>query len=78
MRAEGSYIQEAVTCSGQCQARAKAITQLKNAKKNLKDETGKAYRSDYFYIHNETMKRQLNKSVMEEEVEPVVEHQLEK
>jgi len=43
--------------------------QLKNAKKNLKDEIEKAYRSDYFFrIHNEMMKRQLNKSVVEEEV----------
>jgi hypothetical protein len=52
--------------------------QLRNAKKNVKDEIEKAYRSDYFFcIHNEMMKRQLNKSVVEEEVEPVVEHQLE-
>jgi hypothetical protein len=52
--------------------------QLRNTKKNLKDEIEKAYRSDYFFrIHNEMMKRQLNKSVVEEEVEPVVEHQLE-
>ena len=52
--------------------------QLQNAKKNLKDEIEKAYRSDYFFhIHNKMMKRQLNKFVVEEEVEPIVEHQLE-
>jgi hypothetical protein len=41
--------------------------QLRNAKKNLKDEIEKAYRSDYFFrIHNEAIKRQLNESVVEE------------
>ena len=53
-------------------------TQLGNAKKSLKDKIKKAYRNNYFFcIHNEMMKRQLNKSMVEEEVEPVVEHQLE-
>jgi tRNA(Glu) U13 pseudouridine synthase TruD len=52
--------------------------QLRNAKKNLKDKIKKAYRSDYFFcIHNEMIKRQLNKSVVEEEVKLVVKHQLE-
>ena len=56
--------------------------QLKNAKKSLEDEIKDAYRKDYFFqIHNEMMKRQLNrqlnKAVAEvEEVEPVIEHQL--
>jgi cell division protein ZapA (FtsZ GTPase activity inhibitor) len=52
--------------------------QLRNAKKNVKDKIENAYRRDYFFcIHNEIMERQLNKSMVEEEVEPVVKHQLE-
>ena len=52
--------------------------QLKNAKKSLKDEMDKEYRKDYFFrIHNEEMERQLNKTMAEEHVEPVIEHQLE-
>jgi len=52
--------------------------QLRNAKKNLKDKIKKAYKSDYFFcIYNEMIKRQLNKSVVEEEVKLVVKHQLE-
>jgi hypothetical protein len=48
----------------------------------LEDEIKDVYRKDYFFqIHNEMMKRQLNrqfnKAVEEvEEVEPVIEHQL--
>jgi hypothetical protein len=50
--------------------------QLKNAKKSLKDEMDKAYRKEYFFnIHNEMMKRQLEKTI-EEEVEPIIQHQL--
>jgi hypothetical protein len=49
--------------------------QLRNAKKNLKNEIEKAYRSNYFfYIYNEMMKRQLNKSIVEEEVKLIIEH----
>ena len=62
--------------------------QLTNAKKSLKTEVEEAYRKDYFFqIHNEMMKRQLqrhlDKSVGDkagediEDVEPVTEHQLE-
>lgn len=56
--------------------------QLTNAKKSLKDEIKDAYRKDYFFrIHNEMMKkqlkRQLNKTVVEEDIEPVINHQLE-
>jgi len=62
--------------------------QLKNAKKSLEDEIKDAYRKDYFFcIHNEMMKRQLqrhlDKTVAEadaentEDIEPVIEHQLE-
>lgn len=58
--------------------------QLKNAKKSLEDEIEDAYRKDYFFqIHNEMMKRQLNrqqnKAAIEEEEEvdePVIEHEL--
>jgi hypothetical protein len=58
--------------------------QLTNAKKSLKDEIEDAYRKDYFFrIHNEMMKMQLKRqsnktvaAVEEEEVEPVIEHQL--
>jgi intergrase/recombinase len=49
--------------------------QLRNAKKNLKNKIKKAYRSNYFFcIYNEMIKRQLNKSVVEEKVKPVVKH----
>jgi signal recognition particle GTPase len=56
--------------------------QLTNAKKSLKDEINDVYMKDYFFrIHNEMTKkqlnRQLNKTVVEEDVEPVIEHQLE-
>jgi hypothetical protein len=59
--------------------------QLKNTKKSLEDEIGDAYRKDYFFqIHNEMMKRQLERHLdkavaveeEEEDVEPVIEHQL--
>ena len=48
----------------------------------LEDELEAEHRKDYFfYIHNEMMKRQLNRplneTVVEEEAEPVIEHQLE-
>lgn len=40
-------------------------------------ELNKEFRRDYFHrIHNETMKRQLEKLLVEEYVEPVVQHQL--
>jgi hypothetical protein len=52
--------------------------ELTNAKKSLRDDIDKAYRKDYFFcIHNEMMKRQLDKTVEEEDVEPVIQHQLE-
>lgn len=59
--------------------------QLKNAEKSLRTELEAAHRKDYFYrIHNEMMKRQLqrhlDKTMAEqdtEELEPVVQHQLE-
>jgi hypothetical protein len=59
--------------------------QLTNAKKSLKTEIEDAYRKDYFFrVHNEVikiqLKRQLNTIVaaeVEEEAEPVIEHQLE-
>jgi hypothetical protein len=52
--------------------------ELTNAKKSLRDDIDKAYRKDYFFcIHNEMMKRQLEKTVEEEDVEPVIQHQLE-
>lgn len=46
---------------------------LTNAKKSLRDEIDKAYRKDYFFhIHNKMMKRQLEKTLEEEDVEPVI------
>jgi hypothetical protein len=59
--------------------------QLTNAKKSLRTEIEEAYRKDYFFqIHNEMMKRQLQryleKNMVEEDaedVELVIEHQLE-
>jgi hypothetical protein len=59
--------------------------QVRNATKSFKTEIEAANRKDYFYrIHNEMMKRQLqrylDKPVVEEEAEdpePVVQHQLE-
>jgi hypothetical protein len=52
--------------------------QLTNSKKSLRDEIENAYRKDYFFrIHNEMMKRQLDKTVEEDDVEPVIQHQLE-
>ncbi|KAH9206214.1 hypothetical protein DL95DRAFT_488166 [Leptodontidium sp. 2 PMI_412] len=57
--------------------------QLTNAKKSLKDEIKIEYRKDYFFrVHNEMTKmqlqRRLNKEVVvEDEVEPLVERQLE-
>jgi len=45
--------------------------ELTNAKKSLRDDIDKAYRKDYFFrIHNE-MKKQLDKTV-EEDDEPVI------
>jgi hypothetical protein len=47
--------------------------ELTNAKKSLRDDIDKAYRKDYFFrIYNEMMKRQLDKTVEEEDVEPVI------
>jgi len=62
--------------------------QLTNTKKSLRTEIEDAYRKDYFFqIHNEMMKRQLQRHLDEsageesakdvEDVEPVTEHQLE-
>ncbi|PVH69879.1 hypothetical protein DL98DRAFT_578123 [Cadophora sp. DSE1049] len=55
--------------------------QLKAATKSLEDELEAEHRKDYFfYIHNEMMKRQLNRPLnetVEEAAEPVIEHQLE-
>jgi hypothetical protein len=64
------------------EAHKKLGQQLKNATKSLEDELEAEHRKDYFfYIHNEMMKRQLNRplneTVVEEEAEPVIEHQLE-
>ncbi|KAL5328250.1 hypothetical protein ACEPPN_001748 [Leptodophora sp. 'Broadleaf-Isolate-01'] len=55
--------------------------QVTNATKSLKDEIKNAYRKDYFFrVHNEMMKMQLrrrqNKTTAEDEVKPLVEHQL--
>ncbi|KAH9204046.1 hypothetical protein DL95DRAFT_529410 [Leptodontidium sp. 2 PMI_412] len=55
--------------------------QLKAATKSLEDELEAEHRKDYFfYIHNEMMKRQLNRplngTVVEEGAEPVIEHQI--
>jgi hypothetical protein len=63
------------------EAHNKLGQQLKNAKKSLEDELEAEHRKDYFfYIHNEMMKRQLNRplneTVVEEEAEPVIKHQL--
>ena len=52
--------------------------ELTNTKKSLRDDINKAYKKDYFFcIHNEMMKRQLDKTVEEEDVKPVIQHQLE-
>lgn len=54
--------------------------EVKNMKKNLRDEINKAYRKDYFYrAHNRVLERQLDKTVVNEgdKVELVVQHQLE-
>jgi hypothetical protein len=58
--------------------------QLKSAKKSFKTEMDNAYRRDYFYrVHNEMMKRQLQRHLDivgdedPKESEPVVQHQLE-
>jgi hypothetical protein len=64
------------------EAHKKLGQQLKAATKSLEDELEAEHRKDYFfYIHNEMMKRQLNrplnKTALEEEAEPVIEHQLE-
>ncbi len=46
--------------------------ELTSAKKSLRDDIGKTYRKDYFFrIHNEMMKKQLDKTV-EEDDEPVI------
>ncbi|KAH9203768.1 hypothetical protein DL95DRAFT_418785 [Leptodontidium sp. 2 PMI_412] len=59
-----------------------APKELKAATKSLEDELEAEHRKDYFfYIHNEMMKRQLNRplngTVVEDGAEPVIEHQLE-
>jgi hypothetical protein len=64
------------------EAHKKLAQQLKAATKSLEAELEAEHRKDYFfYIHNEMMKRQLNRplneTVVEEEAEPVIEHQLE-
>ena len=64
------------------EAHKKLGQQLKAATKSLEDELEAEHRKDYFfYIHNEMMKRQLNRplneTVVEEDAEPVIEHQLE-
>jgi hypothetical protein len=64
------------------EAHKKLSQQLKNVAKSLEDELEAEHRKDYFfYIYNEMMKRQLNRplnrTVVEEEAEPVIEHQLE-
>jgi hypothetical protein len=64
------------------EAHKKLGQQLKAATKSLEDELEAEHRKDYFfYIYNEMMKRQLNRplneTVVEEEAEPVIEHQLE-
>ena len=47
--------------------------ELTNAKKSLRDDINKAYWKDYFfYIYNEMIKRQLEKTIEEEDVEPVI------
>jgi intergrase/recombinase len=52
--------------------------QLTNTKKSLKDKIENAYRKDYFFcIYNKIIKRQLEKTVKEEDVEPVIQYQLE-
>jgi hypothetical protein len=52
--------------------------QLTNTKKSLRDEIENTYRKDYFFrIYNEIMKRQLEKTIEEEDVEPIIQHQLE-
>lgn len=64
------------------EAHKKLGQQLKAATKSLEDELEAEHRKDYFfYIHNEMMKRQLNrplnKTVVEVETELVIVHQLE-
>ena len=64
------------------EAHKKLGQQLKAATKSLADELEAEHRKDYFfYIHNEMMKRQLdrplNEAVVKEEAELVLEHQLE-
>jgi hypothetical protein len=67
------------------EAHKKLGQQRKAAKKSLEDELEAEHRKDYFfYIHNEMMRRQLNRPLNEtvveeeeEEAEPVIEHQLE-
>jgi hypothetical protein len=61
------------------EAHKKLGQQLKNAKKSLEDELEAEHRKDYFfYIHNKMMKRQLNRplneAMIEEKVEPAIEH----
>ena len=53
--------------------------QLTNTKKSLKDEINKKYRKNYFFrIYNKEIERQLNKTITEEHVEPIIKYQLEK
>jgi hypothetical protein len=52
--------------------------QLINTKKSLKNEINKKYRKDYFFrIHNKKIERQLNKTIAEEPVEPIIKYQFE-
>ena len=52
------------------EAHKKLGQQLKNATKSLEDELEAEHRKDYFfYVHNEMMKRQLNRSLNETVVE---------
>jgi len=63
------------------EAHKKLGQQLKAATKSLEDELQAEHRKDYFfYIHNEMMRRQLNRPLnetVEEAAQPVIEHQLE-
>ena len=53
--------------------------QLTNTRKSFKEEISREFKRDYiFHLHNEQMKRQLNKTyVTDVYIEPVVKYQLE-
>lgn len=76
IRSQYKYITRAAgtDIGNEYQQLQRKITSLE---KTCLKEIKKEYRRDYFYrIHNETMKRQLEKLPMTEYVEPVVRHQL--